>query len=81
MGNNLAVVVAKNGKIYQAKKLAKDANEFENLTSGGSGLLTDEQAKKLFTIPVQLNVLVNENPLVLDLIKRLNLSFEKNLEE
>lgn len=77
MKNDIAVVISKNNSIYQFKGSENGKNEFENLTKGGSGLLTDEQSKRMFTIPVRLNVIVNENPLVLELIKKLNLSYLK----
>lgn len=77
MKNDIAVVTSNNNSIYQFKGEENGKNKFENLTKGGTGLLSDEEAKRMFTIPVRLNVIVNENPLVLELIKRLNLSYQK----
>jgi hypothetical protein len=80
MKNNIAVVVSNNRSIYQCKKLEKDNNEFENLTDSRSGILNDEQSKNLFKIPVELNVIINENPLVIELIKTFKLKLEENVE-
>lgn len=75
--NNLAVVTSKNGNIYQVIKLEKDRNCFVGLTTDACFIAKDEQCKRDLTIPLQLNIIINKNPLVLDLIKALNLSYEK----
>ncbi len=77
MKNNIAVVTSSNGNVYQSKRIEKDNNEFENVTKGGSGILNDKQCKDLFTIPVVLNKIVNENPLALEMIRRLKLAYIK----
>ena len=49
---------------------------FTNLTTGATGHVPNELASKAFVIPVMLNKMVNENPLLLEMIKSLNLQLE-----
>jgi hypothetical protein len=67
--------------IVKAKKtnqlyLYHGENKFENLCTGGKGTLSDEDAKKLFVIPVTANQMVMENPILIDLIRELKLIVE-----
>jgi len=82
------VKAKKNGDIYASHGEGK----FTNLSRGGKGKLSKEDAQKLFVIPIQLNLLAERNPLVIDLIERLGMSiedytdsekkeFEKNFEK
>lgn len=44
-------------------------DKFENLTTGVSGVIAKEDAKKFFVIPLRLNQMCMENPKLVDLIK------------
>jgi hypothetical protein len=50
---------------------------FTNLTTGNTGALTKETAKDNFVVPIYANLLIQQNPLVLELIKTLQLTIEK----
>jgi hypothetical protein len=68
--DNIAIVKAKKTKqLY----LYHGDNKFENLLTGGKGSLSDEDAKKVFVIPVTINKMAQENPLIVDLIRNLKL--------
>ena len=67
--------------IVKAKKtnqfyLFHGDNKFENIITGGKGKISDEDAKKLFVIPVTANQMVMENPALVDLIRELKLIAE-----
>lgn len=51
-------------------------DKYENLTKGGTGKLSAEDAKNLFVIPMGLNAMYIENPLIIDLIQTAGLSIE-----
>lgn len=51
--------------------------KYENITTGAKGKIKDEDAKKHFAIPITLNHMAAQNPLIIDLIKKLNLQLEK----
>lgn len=54
---------------------------YKNLSTGKSGKIRIEDAKKLFIIPIQLNNMAVKNPLVIDLIEELGLSLEPYTED
>lgn len=67
--------------IVKAKKtnqlyLYHGDNKFENIVTGGKGRVSDEDAKKLFVIPVTANKMVMENPALIDLVRELKLVIE-----
>lgn len=53
-------------------------NEFENIRTGKKGEVSDELAAKVFRFHPALSNIINENPVVADMIKRLNLKLESN---
>jgi hypothetical protein len=53
-------------------------NKFLNLRTGQHGEVSDEAAKKTFKINIDATLIINEFPIVKDLIKTLNLKIEKN---
>jgi len=53
-------------------------NKFRNLRTGNDGFVDDETAKKIFKINIGATGIINEFPIVKDLIQSLNLKFEKN---
>lgn len=52
---------------------------FTNLTSGVTGDIPRELASIAFTIPITLNRMVNENSVLFEMIKGLNLQYDKDL--
>ena len=52
-------------------------DEYKNLRTGNTGKIDPEMAKKVFKINLEATEIINENPIVEDLIKSLNLKFEK----
>lgn len=73
MENNIALVVAKKTRdIYQYHGEEK----YENITTGNKGKLKDEDAKRLFSIPMTLNIMAEKNPEIINMIKKLNLKLE-----
>lgn len=71
--NNTALVVAKKSRdiyIYHGDE------KYENITTGNKGKIANEDANKVFSIPISLNKMVEKNPLIIDLIKSLNLKLE-----
>lgn len=74
MCRSKAIVVNKqNRNIY----VTYDGSSYVNVTTGISGTVTEDQAKNTFAIPVHLNSMIEQNPNVLKLISKLNLSLEK----
>jgi hypothetical protein len=75
MKNNIPtlVVAIKTREIYQYHGDQK----YENLSTGAKGMIADDVANKLFSIPVALNYLVMQNPTIIDLIKSGNFQLEK----
>lgn len=53
-------------------------NVFENIRTGGNGNVDDETAKRIFKINPAASEIINEYPLVADLIQKLNLRFDNN---
>mgnify|MGYP001613682923 FL=1 len=52
-------------------------DEYKNLRTGNTGKIDPETAKKVLKINIEATEMINENPIVEDLIKSLNLKFEK----
>ncbi len=71
------VIGKKNKEVYQYL----DGDVFKNLTRGRSGKLKPEDAQKLFVIPIQLNLMAERNPNIIDLISTLGMSLEDYSEE
>ena len=53
-------------------------NKFMNIRTGKDGKVETEIAQKIFKINAEMTMLVNEHPIVLDLIRRLNLKYDFN---
>jgi len=53
-------------------------NTFENIRSGGSGVVDDEAAGRIFKINVDATEMINEYPLIAEMIQKLNLKFNNN---
>jgi hypothetical protein len=54
----------------------EEMRNFTNLTTGVTGDIPNELASKAFIIPVMLNKMANENPILLEMIKTLNLELD-----
>lgn len=52
-------------------------NKFRNAVTGKEGVVSDELAKEVFAIHPELNLLINEYPIVEKLISVLELKIEK----
>lgn len=52
-------------------------NTFTNIRTGRSGEINNELAGKVLKINVEATTLINEFPIISELIKSLNLKFEK----
>lgn len=52
---------------------------FTNLTSGVTGDIPRELANIVFSIPITLNRMVTENSVLFEMIKILNLQYDKDL--
>lgn len=53
-------------------------NVFENIATGQSGKVSDEAAAKTFAINLDATELINEYPIIEELIRTLNLKIEVN---
>lgn len=51
-------------------------NRFRNLRTGKEGEVSDELAKSTLKINLEATALINENPLLEEIIKRLNLKID-----
>lgn len=51
-------------------------NVFRNLRTGQSGKVTDEAAQKTFVFNIEASNILNEYPLVFEMIEKLNLKHE-----
>jgi hypothetical protein len=51
-------------------------NEFTNLRTGKRGVIDNDLAKKVFKINLEATELIEENPIIEEMIKRLNLKFD-----
>lgn len=70
---------AKNGNIYEYHDRTDTEVSLTNLTTGAEGKIPNERMKSLFTIPLRLNQMSEENPNLKELIKLLNLSYDNEL--
>lgn len=52
-------------------------NVFRNIVTGVEGKVTDEAAQKTFAINLDATELCNEFPMIEEMIKTLNLKFDK----
>lgn len=52
-------------------------NKFSNIRTGNDGIVDDESARKVFRINIEATEIINEYPVVCEMIKRLNLKFDK----
>lgn len=52
-------------------------DEYKNLRTGNVGRIEPDMANRLLKINLDATALINENPIIEDLIKTLNLKFEK----
>lgn len=55
-------------------------DKYVNLTNGGSGKIHKEDASRLFVIPLCLNNMAQENPILIDLISKIGMTLDP-LEE
>ena len=55
-------------------------NVFKNIRTEKSGTIDDETARKVFKINVEATQLINEFPIIEEMIKVLNLKFDNNLK-
>lgn len=56
----------------------KGENVFQNVRTGDEGVVDDEMAKRIFKINIEATETLNEYPLVVEMIKKLNLKFDNN---
>ncbi len=54
----------------------KGENEFQNIRTGVCGKVSDTAAQKTFGINPEMSILLNENPMIAEMINRLNLTYE-----
>lgn len=52
-------------------------DEYENIRTGKRGVIDEEMAKRCFKINLEATELINEYPVIEDLIKKLDLKIEK----
>ena len=52
-------------------------NSFTNIRTGKSGTVTDEAARKTFGINPEATILLNEYPMIAEMINKLQLIIEK----
>ena len=71
--NNVVLLKSKgNNGIYATT----DGERYENLTQGTCGRVEKQSANRLFTIPIKLNYMQQQNPTVIKLIAQLGLAIE-----
>lgn len=78
MSEKIQIALARNkenGHIYQWK----GENNFTNLSTGKEGKIPAAIAQEKFEIPISLNLLVNENPFIFELIKKLQLNVSTSI--
>lgn len=61
------------GEIYEYVAQTAEGYEFRNLTANKTGVVSKEVAQKNLKVSVHLNQLANDNPVLMDLIRGLNL--------
>lgn len=52
-------------------------NRFKNIRTDNEGIVDDETARKIFRINVDATEIINEFPLVIEMIKKINLKIDK----
>lgn len=52
-------------------------NRFRNLRTGVEGVVSDDAARNTFVINLEATELINKNPIIENLIRSLNLKFDK----
>lgn len=52
-------------------------NKFRNIRTGQEGVIGDEQAQQVFKINIDATELLNEHPIIEEMIKSLNLKSNK----
>lgn len=52
-------------------------NKFRNLCTQQEGIVEDDKAREIFVINVEMTVLINEYPVLRELISRLKLKIDK----
>jgi hypothetical protein len=52
-------------------------NKFQNIRTGTEGVVDDETARKVFKVNVEATTMLNEYPNLVEMIKTLNLKFDK----
>lgn len=55
-------------------------NKFRNIATGKEGIVDDEAARKIFRFNVEATKMINEFPIIEEMIKMLNLKFDNNLK-
>lgn len=70
------VVIVRNVRTNDLYSSNGNDNVFTNLRTGASGNVTDEAAQKTFRINLEMTGIINEYPIVAELIKRLNLKMD-----
>lgn len=53
-------------------------NRFENIRTGKDGIVDDDTAARIFKINTAASEILNEYPLIGELIQKLNLKFDNN---
>lgn len=56
-------------------------NKFSNVRTGKEGTVDDEAARRIFRINVEATQMIDEYPMVAEMIKSLNLKFDKTKTE
>ena len=56
-------------------------NEYKNISTGASKIISPTDAQRLFVIPITLNKMAEKNPLIIQLIERCGMSLEPYTEE
>ena len=51
-------------------------NKFTNIRTGKSGIVTEESARKTFNINLEATAILNEYPMVVEMIKKMQLIIE-----
>lgn len=51
-------------------------NNFRNMRTGAEGKIDDEKAREVFRVNLEMTQMVEENPLICELVKRCNLKVD-----
>lgn len=85
MGKETIFIIFKSSKMFPVVRNLKTSdlyefcggNTFKNLRTGATGEVTDEVARKSFVINVEASMIIDEYPIVKELIQKLGLKFQK----